>query len=57
MFEVSGLFYFELMKFVVEKLKEVLDFCDIKDVSVLVILNVFVDVMIEKVEIKEKFIE
>lgn len=45
------------MKLVVEKLKEVLDVCDIKDVDVLVILNVFVDVMIEKVDIKEKFIE
>lgn len=55
--EVSGPFHSELMKPAAEKLKEVLDSCDIKDASVPVISNVSADVMTEKAEIKEKLIE
>ncbi|MCY8623079.1 ACP S-malonyltransferase [Bacillus spizizenii] len=55
--EVSGPFHSQLMKPAAEKLKEVLDSCDIKDASVPVISNVSADVMTEKAEIKEKLIE
>ncbi|MBU2659157.1 ACP S-malonyltransferase [Bacillus cabrialesii] len=55
--EVSGPFHSELMKPAAEKLKEVLDSCDIKDADVPVISNVSADVMTEKAEIKEKLIE
>nr|WGD63760.1 ACP S-malonyltransferase [Bacillus subtilis] len=55
--EVSGPFHSELMKPVAEKLKEVLDACDIKDADVPVISNVSADVMTEKAEIKQKLIE
>ncbi|MGG0903569.1 ACP S-malonyltransferase [Bacillus subtilis] len=55
--EVSGPFHSELMKPAAEKLKEVLDACDIKDADVPVISNVSADVMTEKAEIKEKLIE
>ncbi|MCY7834186.1 ACP S-malonyltransferase [Bacillus spizizenii] len=55
--EVSGPFHSELIKPAAEKLKEVLDSCDIKDASVPVISNVSADVMTEKAEIKEKLIE
>ncbi|MEC2181121.1 ACP S-malonyltransferase [Bacillus spizizenii] len=55
--EVSGPFHSELMKPAAEKLKEVLDSCDIKDAGVPVISNVSADVMTEKAEIKEKLIE
>ncbi|OWV38014.1 [acyl-carrier-protein] S-malonyltransferase [Bacillus spizizenii] len=55
--EVSGPFHSELMKPAAEKLKEVLEFCDIKDAGVPVISNVSADVMTEKAEIKEKLIE
>ncbi|MCO4850859.1 ACP S-malonyltransferase [Bacillus vallismortis] len=55
--EVSGPFHSELMKPAAEKLKEVLDSCDIKDAGVPVISNVSADVMTAKAEIKEKLIE
>lgn len=55
--EVSGPFHSELMKPAAEKLKEVLDACDIKDADVPVISNVSADVMTEKADIKEKLIE
>ncbi|MGO1137194.1 ACP S-malonyltransferase [Bacillus subtilis] len=55
--EVSGPFHSELMKPAAEKLKEVLDACDIKDADVPVISNVSADVMTEKAEIKQKLIE
>ncbi|CAI6260970.1 Malonyl CoA-acyl carrier protein transacylase [Bacillus subtilis] len=55
--EVSGPFHSELMKPAAEKLKEVLDACDIKDAAVPVISNVSADVMTEKADIKEKLIE
>ncbi|PLV34313.1 Malonyl CoA-acyl carrier protein transacylase [Bacillus subtilis subsp. subtilis] len=55
--EVSGPFHSELMKPAAEKLKEVLDACDIKDADIPVISNVSADVMTEKADIKEKLIE
>ncbi|WP_456270837.1 ACP S-malonyltransferase [Bacillus sp. JZ39] len=55
--EVSGPFHSELMKPAAEKLKEVLDACDIKDADIAVISNVSADVMTEKADIKEKLIE
>ncbi|ASU98918.1 ACP S-malonyltransferase [Bacillus subtilis] len=55
--EVSGPFHSELMKPAAEKLKEVLDACDIKDADVPVISNVSADVMTEKADVKEKLIE
>ncbi|MEC1006855.1 ACP S-malonyltransferase [Bacillus subtilis] len=55
--EVSGPFHSELMKPAAEKLKEILDACDIKDADVPVISNVSADVMTEKADIKEKLIE
>lgn len=55
--EVSGPFHSELMKPAAEKLKDVLDACDIKDADVPVISNVSADVMTEKADIKEKLIE
>ncbi|MCY7918299.1 ACP S-malonyltransferase [Bacillus vallismortis] len=55
--EVSGPFHSELMKPAAEKLKEVLDSCDIKDAGVPVVSNVSADVMTAKAEIKEKLIE
>ncbi|AFI28273.1 malonyl CoA-ACP transacylase [Bacillus sp. A053] len=55
--EVSGPFHSELMKPAAEKLKEVLDACDIKDADVPVISNVSADLMTEKAEIKQKLIE
>lgn len=55
--EVSGPFHSELMKPAAEKLKEVLDACDIKDADVPVISNVSAGVMTEKADIKEKLIE
>ncbi|QNK38365.1 ACP S-malonyltransferase [Bacillus subtilis] len=55
--EVSGPFHSELMKPAAEKLKEVLDACDIKDADVPLISNVSADVMTEKADIKEKLIE
>ncbi|MGG4112371.1 ACP S-malonyltransferase [Bacillus subtilis] len=55
--EVSGPFHSELLKPAAEKLKEVLDACDIKDADVPVISNVSADVMTEKADIKEKLIE
>ncbi|MDM5301707.1 ACP S-malonyltransferase [Bacillus subtilis] len=55
--EVSGPFHSELMKPAAEKLKEVLDSCDINDADVPVISNVSANVMTDKAEIKEKLIE
>ncbi|WP_336154685.1 ACP S-malonyltransferase [Bacillus sp. 204(2023)] len=55
--EVSGPFHSELMKPAAEKLKEVLDACDIKDADIPVISNVSADVMTDKADIKEKLIE
>ncbi|MBG9768022.1 ACP S-malonyltransferase [Bacillus vallismortis] len=55
--EVSGPFHSELMKPAAEKLKEVLDSCDIQDAGVPVVSNVSADVMTAKAEIKEKLIE
>lgn len=55
--EVSGPFHSKLMKPAAEKLKEVLDACDIKDADIPVISNVSADVMTEKADIKEKLIE
>ncbi|TYS11843.1 ACP S-malonyltransferase [Bacillus subtilis] len=55
--EVSGPFHSELMKPAAEKLKEVLDSCDIKDADVPVISNVSANAMTDKAEIKEKLIE
>ncbi|KAF1342130.1 MULTISPECIES: ACP S-malonyltransferase [Bacillus] len=55
--EVSGPFHSELMRPAAEKLKEVLDACDIKDADIPVISNVSADVMTEKADIKEKLIE
>ncbi|MCY7785455.1 ACP S-malonyltransferase [Bacillus inaquosorum] len=55
--EVSGPFHSELMKPAAEKLKEVLDSCEVKDADVPVISNVSADVMTDKTDIKEKLIE
>ncbi|CAN2252354.1 ACP S-malonyltransferase [Bacillus inaquosorum] len=55
--EVSGPFHSELMKPAAEKLKEVLDSCEVKDADVPVISNVSADVMTDKADIKEKLIE
>ncbi|TYS25435.1 ACP S-malonyltransferase [Bacillus subtilis] len=55
--EVSGPFHSELMKPAAEKLKEVLDSCEVKDADVPVISNVSADVMSDKTDIKEKLIE
>ncbi|MFL6977462.1 ACP S-malonyltransferase [Bacillus inaquosorum] len=55
--EVSGPFHSELMKPAAEKLKEVLDSCEVKDTDVPVISNVSADVMTDKADIKEKLIE
>ncbi|NTU26495.1 ACP S-malonyltransferase [Bacillus tequilensis] len=55
--DVSGPFHSELMKPAAEKLKEVLDSCDVKDADVPVISNVSADVMTDKADIKEKLIE
>ncbi|MCY8796413.1 ACP S-malonyltransferase [Bacillus inaquosorum] len=55
--EVSGPFHSELMKPAAEKLKEVLDSCEVKDADVPVISNVSADVMSDKADIKEKLIE
>ncbi|MFH0345636.1 ACP S-malonyltransferase [Bacillus vallismortis] len=55
--EVSGPFHSELMKPAAEKLKEVLDSCDINDADVPVISNVSANAMTDKAEIKEKLIE
>ncbi|MEG7334166.1 ACP S-malonyltransferase [Bacillus sp. 0102A] len=55
--EVSGPFHSELMKPAAEKLKEVLDSCEIKDADVPVISNVSANAMTDKAEIKEKLIE
>ncbi|MED0799821.1 ACP S-malonyltransferase [Bacillus inaquosorum] len=55
--EVSGPFHSELMKPAAEKLKEVLDSCEVKDAYVPVISNVSADVMTDKADIKEKLIE
>ncbi|MHA6167433.1 ACP S-malonyltransferase [Bacillus mojavensis] len=55
--DVSGPFHSELMKPAAEKLKEVLDSCELKNADVPVISNVSADVMTDKEEIKEKLIE
>ncbi|MGF7533231.1 ACP S-malonyltransferase [Bacillus mexicanus] len=55
--EVSGPFHSELMKPAAEKLKEVLDSCDVKDADIPVISNVSADMMTDKADIKEKLIE
>ncbi|MCY8978693.1 ACP S-malonyltransferase [Bacillus halotolerans] len=55
--EVSGPFHSELMKPAADKLKEVLDSCELKDADVPVISNVSADVMTDKADIKEKLIE
>ncbi|AZV47788.1 [acyl-carrier-protein] S-malonyltransferase [Bacillus halotolerans] len=55
--DVSGPFHSELMKPAADKLKEVLDSCELKDADVPVISNVSADVMTDKADIKEKLIE
>ncbi|MBT9250534.1 ACP S-malonyltransferase [Bacillus halotolerans] len=55
--DVSGPFHSELMKPAADKLKEVLDSCELKDAEVPVISNVSADVMTDKADIKEKLIE
>ncbi|MEC1289240.1 ACP S-malonyltransferase [Bacillus mojavensis] len=55
--DVSGPFHSELMKPAAEKLKEVLDSCELKNADVPVISNVSADMMTDKEEIKEKLIE
>lgn len=55
--DVSGPFHSELMKPAAEKLKEVLDSCELKNADVPVISNVSADVMTDKADIKEKLIE
>lgn len=44
---VSGLFYFSLMKLVVEKLCDMLEIVGFSDVKVLVIVNVIVKLVID----------